>query len=304
MSARWSGRWAAPAETRRGVGVEVLIPTFERPAELATTLSGLAAQTDADFDVVISDQGRDPAWDAPAVRAMIGVLRAQGRRVRLERHLPPRGLAEHRDFLLHRSGAPRVLFLDDDVWLEPGLLARLDAALLASGCGFVGAAVQGLSYLGDRRPQEGDAFEPWDGPPTPELVERGTPAFERWRLHNAANLTHVALDLDLPEGDWLLYKVAWVGACVLYDREKLLSVGGFSFWRSLPPAHAGEDAAAQGRVMAAFGGAGLVPSGAVHLESPTTVPNRSTEARDVVPLDPTVPVTAMSAGGGSGVPTD
>ncbi|HEX2858583.1 MAG TPA: glycosyltransferase family 2 protein [Propionibacteriaceae bacterium] len=298
MSARWSGRWAAPAEERRPVGVEVLIPTFERPAELATTLSGLAAQTDMDFGVIISDQGRSPAWEASAVAAMVGVLRAQGRDVRLERHLPPRGLAEQRDFLLHQSRAPRVLFLDDDVWLEPGMLRRLDAALLESGCGFVGAAVQGLSYLEDRRPQEWEAFEPWDGSPAPELVERGTPAFERWRLHNAANLTHVALTLDLPEGDWLLYKVAWVGACVLYDREKLVSVGGFGFWRSLPPAHAGEDAAAQARVMAAFGGAGLLPSGAVHLESPTTVPDRSTEARDVVPLDPAVPLSAMGDVGG------
>ena len=292
MSARRSARWGAAPEDRTPVGVEVLIPTFQRPAELATTLSGLAAQVEADFDVIISDQGATPAWEAPAVSAMVGVLRAQGRRVRLERHLPPRGLAEQRDFLLRLARAPRVLFLDDDVWLEPGMLARLDEALRTAGCGFVGAAVQGLSFLDDRRPHEWESFEAWDRQPSPELVRSGTPAFDRSRLHNAANLTHLAAELKLDDGEWLLYKVAWVGACVMYDREKLLSVGGFSFWRSLPAAHAGEDAAAQARVMAAHGGAGLLPSGAVHLESPTTVPDRSTEAREVVPLDPGVAVEA------------
>jgi hypothetical protein len=34
--------------------------------------------------------------------------------------------------------------------------------------------------------------------------------------------------------------------------------------------------------MERYGGAGILPSGAVHLESPTTVPDRSTDAADVV----------------------
>lgn len=55
------------------------------------------------------------------------------------------------------------------------------------------------------------------------------PAFERWRLHHAANLVHVAANLDIPEGGWRLDKVSWVGGCVLFDRERLVSVGGFSF---------------------------------------------------------------------------
>ncbi|HET7725533.1 MAG TPA: glycosyltransferase family A protein, partial [Propionibacteriaceae bacterium] len=220
--------------------VEVLVPTCDRTAELATTLSGLAAQTDADFDVVISDQGSEPAAEAPAVRTMVSVLRAQGRDVRLERHLPRRGLAEQRQFLLTLSSAPAVLYLDDDVWLEPGMVTRLHRALVSSGCGFVGAAVQGLSYLEDRRPHEVGAFDLWDDSPAPESVGPGSDAFQRWRLHNAANLVHVAADLDIPEGGWRLYKVAWVGGCVMFARERLLSVGGFSFWPRLSPAHAGE----------------------------------------------------------------
>lgn len=181
--------------------------------------------------MVVSDQSDDGAAGRdPAVTAMVRVLRAQGRPVEVLRHLPRRGLAEQRQFLLDAATAEHVLFLDDDVWLEPGMLARLHAAIEALGCGVVGAAVQGLSYLDDDRPAERAAFEPWAGPVRPERVRRGTPAFDRWPLHNAANLTHLAAGLDVADGGWLAYKVAWVGGCVLYRRAALLACGGFGFW--------------------------------------------------------------------------
>jgi hypothetical protein len=53
-------------------------------------------------------------------------------------------------------------------------------------------------------------------------------------------------------------------------------------WRDLPVEHAGEDVAAQWRVMARYGGAGVLPSGAIHLEAPTTVPNREVQATDLL----------------------
>jgi hypothetical protein len=46
--------------------------------------------------------------------------------------------------------------------------------------------------------------------------------------------------------------------------------------------HAGEDVVAQWQVMERYGAAGILPSGAVHLESPTTVTDRRVEAYDVV----------------------
>ncbi|MBT1676655.1 glycosyltransferase family 2 protein [Curtobacterium aurantiacum] len=288
MTARWSGSWAKapdPADTST-VDVDVLIPTVGRPAELATTLAGLAAQTDVDLRVVLSDQSADgDAASAPAVAAMLRVLEAQGRPVVLLTHRERRGLAEHRQFLLDHAEAAAVLFLDDDVWLEPGSIARMLDALRTLGCGFVGSAVQGLSYLQDRRPHETSVFERWDGPVVPEVVRRGTPGFDRWSLHNAANPTHVAADLDLRPGEWVPYRVAWVGACALYDRRALEEVGGFRFWDTLPPEHAGEDVVAQWRVMERFGGAGIMPSGAVHLEAPTTVVDRRVDAPDVVFAD-------------------
>jgi GT2 family glycosyltransferase len=292
-SRRWSGEWASPAPPA-SARIDVLIPTFNRRAELAVTLAGLAAQDDPAFRVVVSDQSEDGAALAePAVQAMMRVLRAQGREVIGVQHRPRRGLAEHRQFLLGQASAEYVLFLDDDVWLEPGTLARMTEALDTLRCGFVGSAVQGLSYLNDDRPHERESFETWDGPVTPERIRRDAPGFDRWRLHNAANLVHQAAELGVEQGGWVPYHVAWVGACVLYCRDALLSAGGYDFWADLPPDHSGEDVAAQWRVMERYGGVGILPSGAVHLEAPTTLPVREVDAHDV--LWPQAPAPAHAA---------
>ncbi|WP_258070850.1 hypothetical protein [Pseudoclavibacter sp. AY1F1] len=116
----------------------------------------------------------------------------------------------------------------------------------------------------------------------PERVRPGTPEFERWTLHNAANLLHHAAELGLSDDEQLAYRVAWVGGCVLFDRATLDQAGAFRFWPSLPTAHAGEDVAAQWQVMELAGGAGLLPSGAVHLEAPTTIVDRRVDATDIV----------------------
>ena len=115
-----------------------------------------------------------------------------------------------------------------------------------------------------------------------ERLRIGAPGTERWTLHNAANLVHIAADSGLTADEWLAYRVAWVPGCVLYRRDALLEVGGFDFWRDLPPEHGGEDVAAEWRVMERFGGAGLLPSGAVHLETPTSIPDRTVDAPAVV----------------------
>jgi GT2 family glycosyltransferase len=263
--------------------VDVLIPTRNRSAELAVTLAGLAAQDGPAFRLVVSDQSDGPpAWLQAPVAAILRVLEAQGTRISLHRHLPRRGLAEHRQFLLEQATGEKMLFLDDDVWLEPGALGRMAHALDELRCGFVGMAPQGLSYLQDRRPEQTAGFTAWEGEVTPERVRRDDPAFERWPLHSAANLSHLSVDLGLKPGRWLAYKVAWLGGCTMFRRSALEGVGGFGFWTELPPEHCGEDLVAQWNVMEKYGGAGIIPSGAVHLESPTTVTDRRVEACDVV----------------------
>jgi GT2 family glycosyltransferase len=268
--------------------VDVLVPTRNRPTELAVTLSGLAAQEGVPgFGVMVSDQSDgDPGYAHPAAATMVRTLRHRGHPVLLTRRLPRRGLAEHRSFLLAASAARYVLFLDDDVWLEPGTLHRLVTALDELGCGFVGNAVHGLSYLHDVRPHTHRHYQEWTGRPEPERIRPGTPEWDRAQIHSAANLLHVTEALALPAGSWRAYRVSWVGGCVLYDRVKLVDSGGFDFWRRVPARHQGEDVAAQLAVLARHGGAGVLPSGAYHLESPTTVTERDVEAWEVVLADP------------------
>lgn len=265
--------------------IDILIPTYCRPAALAVTLTSLCAQTFRDFRVVISDQTEDgDPLSAGEVQAALGVLRHHGHAVELHKHLPRRGLAEHRQFLLDRASAPYALFLDDDVILEPVAVENLLTAIGEEECGFVGCALIGLSYVGEIRPHEED-IEFWQGPVQPEVIKPKTPAWQRYRLHNAANLHHIAQRLGLTLDRPRKYKIAWVGGCVLYDVAKLRQVGGFTFWHELPPAHCGEDVLAQLRVMARFGGCGLIPTAAYHQELPTTVVDRRVDAPKVLALD-------------------
>jgi GT2 family glycosyltransferase len=262
--------------------LDVLVPTRNRPAELGITLAGLAGQ-DRSFGVLVSDQSDGaPPWEYAAVAGAVRVLRQRGHPVVLRRHLPRRGLAEQRAYLLSRSRAEYVLFLDDDVWLEPDVVSRLLTAIRELRCGFVGSFPHGLSYIDDHRPDQERTYEEWVGPPVPERIEPHGPEWKRASLHAAANLLHRTERLGLAPGEWRAYKVAWLGACVLYDRAKLTDVGGYDFWTRVPSEHAGEDVALQLRVLAAHGGAGIVPSGAYHLEVPTTVPDRLVQCYEVV----------------------
>jgi GT2 family glycosyltransferase len=262
--------------------LDVLIPTFNRPAALAVTLTALTAQTLPSFRVVVSDQTEHEDTTAAAeVQTPVRLLRAQGRPVDLHRHLPRRGLAEHRDFLLSQARAPYALFLDDDVVTEPDLLARLLRVLSEQRCGFVGAPLIGLSHLDDVRPHQ-QAIELWEGRVQPETIHPGDPAWARHHLHSAANAWHVQQRLGATDAEPVVYKVAWVGGCVLYDVAELRAAGGFSFWTELPEQHCGEDVLAQLRVMERSGGCGVLPSGAYHQQLPTTVEDRTNDAPDLL----------------------
>ncbi len=260
------------------VTIDVLIPTCNRVCALAVTLTALSAQTFRRFRIIISDQSDAPGALASAeIAAILRYLAARDIALQAVTHLPRHGMAEHRAFLLSRCEAPYCLFLDDDVILQPDLLERLHGAICAQQCGFVGSALHGLSYLFDIRPAQ-QAIELWDTPVTPEQIAPGTPAWERHHLHSAANLYHVQQDLAFGPDQMRCYRVAWIGGCVLFDSAKLREAGGFDFWGELPPEHCGEDVLAQLRVMARFGGCGIIPSGAYHMELPTTIAQRNVDA--------------------------
>ncbi len=242
------------------------------------TLSGVASQSVTELQVVVSSQGRHKAESSPVARALERVIQARGGSVEWH-HREPRGITEQRHFLLGRAQAEAVLFVDDDIFMEPFVIENLLSVLQTDGCGFAGAFPAGLTFVDDVRPEQ-QKVELWEGPVQPETIEKDGPGWERWHLHRAANLYHVARKLALPSGEFLRYKVAWVGSCVLYSREKLLAVGGFSFWDRLPRYHKAEDLLVQNLLMRRFGGCGVVPSGTYHAEVETTTfsPEGSVEA--------------------------
>jgi glycosyltransferase involved in cell wall biosynthesis len=250
--------------------VDILLPTYNRLSTLIMCLSGVAGQTFPNFRLIVSDQSDEPASKNTVVQSLVRIIEARGGTVEWDYRAPSQGIAEQRDWLLSQSTAQYVLYLDDDVWMEPDVLDRLVQAIKEQQCGFVGAFPNGLSYRDDFRPHQ-QHIEFWEGPVMPEAISPDTPEWQRNVLHRAANLYHVGL--QIPRGAKYLYKVAWIAACILYDREKLLEIGGFSFWNRLPRYQSGEEVLVQNLMMRLWGGASLIPSGTYFSEMPSTVLN-------------------------------
>lgn len=262
--------------------VDVLIPTCGRKSSLTVVLTSLLGQTFTDFNVVVSDQTNEEEnyLESIEIQTLVRALRWHGHRVALHRHLPRCGMAEQRQFLLEQSRTPYVQYLDDDVLLDPPVLQRMFSVLQQEGCGFVGCPATGLHLLHDVRPQQ-QHIEIWSGPVQPEPFTPETIPWERHLINNAANPLHLEQRL-VPNGTIIRYKVAWIGgANVLYDRAKLLSVGGFSWWKRLPPRHAGEEVVAQFLLIRKYGGCGILPSGTYHMNLPTTITEREHNATEL-----------------------
>ncbi|GAC1388340.1 MAG: glycosyltransferase family A protein [Ktedonobacteraceae bacterium] len=262
--------------------VDVLIPTCRRKTGLAMVLTSLLGQTWTNFNIVISDQTEENEayLDSIEIQTVVRALRWHGHQVTLHRHLPRRGLAEQRQFLLEQSQARYVHFLDDDVLLEPQVMQRMLHVLKEEQCGFVGCPATGLQHLNDVRPHQ-QHIELWEDSVTPEPFDIDTVPWERHLINNAANPLHLEQRL-VNAGHPVRYKIAWVGgANVLYNREKLLSVGGFSWWHRLPPEHAGEEVVVQFLLIRRYGGCGILPSGTYHLGLPTAVENRARNATEL-----------------------
>ena len=101
--------------------VDILLPTYNRLESLIMTLSGVAAQTLRDVHVIVADQSQEPVVDSQVVQTLGRVIEARGGSVEWHSREPIHGIAEQRDFLLKRASARAVLYLDDDVLMEPGL---------------------------------------------------------------------------------------------------------------------------------------------------------------------------------------
>src|SRR5579883_665493 len=133
--------------------LDVLIPTYRRKAALATTLAGLFGQTFRDFDIIIADQTETAEIvTAPEIETLRRAFALHDQRVTYLHRLARRGMAEQRHFLLSQARAPYVLYLDDDLLLEPEAVERMLKVIKQQGCGFVGMAPIGLSHVDDLRP--------------------------------------------------------------------------------------------------------------------------------------------------------
>ncbi len=174
--------------------VDILLPTYNRLPSLIMCLSGVAGQTCPNYRLIVSDQSDEPAQENLVVQSLIRIIEAHGGTVEWHYRVPSKGIAEQRDFLLNRATAKYVLYLDDDVWMEPQVLETLVKTIQEQGCGFVGAFPNGLSYRDDFRPHQ-QHIEFWDGPVTPESITPDSPEWERNVLHRAANLYHISLQV-------------------------------------------------------------------------------------------------------------
>ncbi len=108
-----------------GGAISAIVPTIGRPAALRELLRSLASQGCADLEVIVADAGAD--------EGVAGVIRepewaAAGLAVVHERVEKPNAVRQ-RNAAIGRSRAEYLLFLDDDVVLEPDCVERLRARL-------------------------------------------------------------------------------------------------------------------------------------------------------------------------------
>lgn len=117
---------ALPAASLR---ISIIVPTRNRPQLLARALEGLAAQTHAELEVIVIDDG-----SSAASRAGYGALfAALGPRFVLrlvnDADAPPAGPSTTRNLgIAQASGAVIAFCDDDDLWTAPGHAAALAAA--------------------------------------------------------------------------------------------------------------------------------------------------------------------------------
>ena len=205
--------------------ITILIPTYKRVKALAVTLTSLYYQKEAEFDIVISDQSPDDVlYEDQSIQTIKRLLEIKGHSVSILKNLPARGMAQQRQFLLEQSKSKYSLFLDDDLILDDYVVRNMKQTLEKESIGFVGCAVIGLSYKNDVRPHQ-QYIELWDGGVTPETIIPKSSEWERYKVHNAANIYHVEQKFNATPDKPIPYKVAWVGGCVMYDTDKLREIG-------------------------------------------------------------------------------
>ena len=126
----------------------VLIPSYRRPAHLASALSSLSAQATPPGEVLVVWQGDDsPTRDAAeACRPRLGA------RLRVL-HSPEAGVVVAENLALDASAGPIVLLMDDDVTAPPDWISRHLAHYADPAVGAVGGPAINILEDGSRLPE-------------------------------------------------------------------------------------------------------------------------------------------------------
>ena len=270
--------------------IDVLVPTRDRPVELATTLAGLAAQTDVPFRVVVSDQSDG--------RRLLGHARRRDADQRTAHARHGRGAApapaaagDRRAARVPavRATAPAVLFLDDDVWLEPGCSTACTRRCASWAAGSSPPRCRGSRTSTTAARDECAPFEVWDGPVRPERIAKDGPGGRAGRCTTRptgctwpSRSGSTAARCRRRTAGWPTRSPG--RRAVSCSTAGAGRSGRLRLLADLPADAHGEDVLVQHRVMARRGGAGILPSGAYHQESLTTIPSRGTSAFDALPL--------------------
>jgi len=106
------------------VTVDVLIPTYNRPAMLRRCLESVQAQTYMDIDVTVGDDGIDDD-----TRTVVQDFCGTDSRFHYVRNAARLGIFGNTNALFTRVTAPYVHIMHDDDWLEPSFYERMIAGL-------------------------------------------------------------------------------------------------------------------------------------------------------------------------------
>lgn len=144
--------------------VSVIVPVYNGAATIGRALDSVFAQTFADFEVVVTDDGSTD--DTPAV------LAGYGRRIRVVTQ-PNRGLPAARNAAIGASSGEYIAFIDDDDEWMPEKLARSAAVLDQDpNCVLVYTGALKVDLAG--RPMPNQDSQTWglDSPTLADMLER------------------------------------------------------------------------------------------------------------------------------------
>ncbi|SUS06075.1 conserved hypothetical protein [uncultured Defluviicoccus sp.] len=114
----------------------VLIATRNRPGLFERAIASVLANRDADFEVIVIDDGTEPPFREQLDRLEARLVAAESERVRFH-HLPHRERGHGPSYVLNyaasRARGDYLCFLDDDdLWIDTGYLACATAILACS----------------------------------------------------------------------------------------------------------------------------------------------------------------------------